>query len=212
MGVDGIRPKNRNASATEDSATTLARIACLFSPIMADMSTAVQPHPISVDEFLERPERWDGNHEELIKGEIHVSPNNKPRHNLIVHAIQQRLQPLEKQGFVVLGEVACRVTDSSLPNTDVAVIRQDRWEANGLDNFLPESPALVVEVASPNQTRNLLIKAALYLEYGAEQVWIAYPQKRVVQVLTPDGSREAREGETVEFHGIVIPVAEIFPA
>jgi Uma2 family endonuclease len=176
------------------------------------MSTAVQPHQMWVEEFLERPERWDGNHEELIEGEIYVSPNNKPRHSEVVRRLERRLLPLEQQGFVVHGEVACRVTDSSLPNTDVAVIRQDRWEANGLDNFLPESPALVVEVASPNQTRKLLIKAALYLEYGAEQVWIAYPLKRVVQVLTADGSREAREGETVEFHGIVIPVSEIFPA
>jgi hypothetical protein len=52
----------------------------------------------------------------------------------------------------------------------------------------------------------------LYLEYGAEQVWIAYPHNRVVQVWTADSSREAREGETVEFHGMVIPVSEIFPA
>src|SRR4051812_22673772 len=179
---------------------------------MAGMSTAVQPHPITVEEFLDRPVRWDGNHEELIEGEIYLSPNNKPRHNLIVDMIQERLQPLKNQGFVVLGEVACRVTDSSLPNTDVAVIRRDRLDVNGLDNFLRESPALAVEVASPKQTRKLLLKAALYLEHGAEQVWIVYPDKRGVQFLTADCSRECRENETVEFHGIVIPVAEIFPA
>jgi Uma2 family endonuclease len=181
-------------------------------PIMAGMSTAVQPHGMTVEEFLERPERWDGNHEELIEGEIYVSPNNKPRHSEVVRRIERRLLPLEQQGFVVLGEVACRVTDSSLPNTDAAVVSREHWEAGGWDNFLRESPALVVEVASPNQMRKLLTKAALYLEHGAEQVWIAYPQKRVVQVLTVDGSREAREGETVEFHSIIIPVSEIFPA
>src|SRR5947209_10863860 len=182
------------------------------SPIMADMSMAVQPHPMTVEEFLERPERWDGNHEELIEGEIYLSPNNKPRHNEVVRRIERPLLPLEQQGFVVLGEVACRVTDSSLPNTDAAVVSRERWEATGWDTFLREAPALAVEVASPKQTRKLLLKAALYLEHGAEQVWIAYPEKRVVQVLTTDGSREAREGETIEFHGIVIPVAEIFPA
>jgi Uma2 family endonuclease len=84
--------------------------------------------------------------------------------------------------------------------------------ATGWDSFLRESPPLVVEVASANPTRKLLKKAALYLEYGAEQVWIAYPHNRVVHVWTADSSREAREGETVEFHGIVIPVSEIFPA
>jgi Uma2 family endonuclease len=179
---------------------------------MTGMSTAVQPHPMSVEEFLERPERWDGNHEELIEGEIYVSPNNKPRHNEVVRRIERQLLPLEQQGFIVLGEVACRVTDSSLPNTDAAVVSRERWEATGWDAFLRESPALVVEVASPNQTRKLLKKAALYLEFGAEQVWIAYPHKRVVQVLTSDGNHEAREGETVEFHGVVIAVSEIFPA
>src|SRR5689334_11856285 len=129
------------------------------SPIMAGMGTAVQPHPMTVEEFLERPEPWDGTHEELIEGEIFISPNNKPRHAIVVDRIQRRLQLLEQQGFVVLGEVACRVTNTSLPNTDVAVIRQDRWETTGLDNFLKESPALVVELASPNQTRKLLKKA-----------------------------------------------------
>jgi hypothetical protein len=90
---------------------------------------------MSVEEFLQRPELWDGNHEELIEGEIYVSPNAKPRHNVVVDRVQERLQPLKKQGFVVLGEVACQVNDSSLPNTDVAVIHQDRWEANGLETF-----------------------------------------------------------------------------
>jgi Uma2 family endonuclease len=81
-----------------------------------------------------------------------------------------------------------------------------------IGNFFRESPALAVELASPNQSRKLLKKAFLYLEHGAEQVWIAYPHKRIIQVLTSDDSREAREGETVEFHGVVIPVSEIFPA
>src|SRR5947209_8522323 len=163
---------------------------------------------MSVEEFLEPPERWDGNHEELIEGEIYESPHSKPRHNEVVSRIERRLLPLEQQGYVVHGEVACRVSDSSLPNTDVAVIRRDRWQATGLDDFLRESPALVVDVASPNQSQKLLRKAALYLEYGAEQVWIAYPFKRVVRVMTPDDDYEARQGETVEFHGIVIPVNE----
>ncbi|MFL6447571.1 MAG: Uma2 family endonuclease [Bryobacteraceae bacterium] len=137
---------------------------------------------MSLEEFLARPQRGDGNHEELIEGEIYVSPDEKPRHAEIVRRIGRSLQPLEDQGFIVLGEVACRVTDSSLPNTDVAVVSPERREATGWDNFLRESPALVVEVASPNQNQKLLRKAPLYLEHGAEQVWIAYPHKRVVRV------------------------------
>jgi hypothetical protein len=50
----------------------------------------------------------------------------------------------------------------------------------------------------------------LYLEHGAEKVWIIYPKSRRVVVMTPDDIREVREGETVDFEGITIPVSEIF--
>ncbi len=175
------------------------------------ISTAVLPSRLSVDEFLRRPERQDGCYEELIEGEVYVSPNVKLRHNDIVRRIERKLQPLEEQGYEVFGEVACRVTEESLPNTDVCVIRRDRWEAVNLDDFLRESPALVVEVASPGN-RKLRRKALLYLEHGAEQVWIVYPKTRRVLVMRPeDEDYEARIEESVEFHGITVLVRDIFP-
>jgi Uma2 family endonuclease len=175
------------------------------------MSTAHAQVPLSVEEFLLRPERWDGYYEELVDGEVYVSPNVKPRHNEIVYRFQEALRPLESKGFVVRGEVACRVTDSSLPNADIAVVRRERWNAIPDGDFLREAPALAIEVASPGN-RQLRRKALLYLEYGAEQVWIVYAKTRTVLVMTADGDREAREGEMVEFYGVRVAVSDLFPA
>ena len=103
------------------------------------------------------------------------------------------------------------VTEDSLPNTDVCVIHRDRWEAANLDDFLREAPALAVEVASPGN-RKLRRKALLYLEHGAEQVWIVYPKTRRVLVMTPENEDyEARIDESVEFHGVTVLVRDMFP-
>ncbi len=173
------------------------------------MTTAIHPKPLSVDEFLQRPAREDGCFEELIDGEVVVSPNVKKRYNDIVRRIERLLLPLEQHGFVIHGEVACRINDYALPNTDVCAIRKDRWDAVGDDDFLRESPALVVEVASPGN-RKLRHKVIQYLEHGAEQVWVVYPKSQTVLVMTLDEDREVREGEWLRFDELRINVTDIF--
>ena len=166
---------------------------------------------MKVDEFALRPERTDGFFEELIEGVVYLSPNVKPRHNEIVRRVEKALRPLEQRGFVLVGEVACRLTDYSLPNTDAAVYRQEVWEAQDLDEFVTQAPLLAVEVHSVSN-RQLNRKADLYLEHGAQQVWILYPKNKRVSIRLPDGeSLEAREGETITFEGLTIPVSDLFP-
>ena len=173
--------------------------------------TALPPRErCTVAEFLERPAREDGFCEELIEGEIYVSPNAKPLHNETVRRLERLLQPLEGSGFIVLGEVACRLSEKSLPNTDVAVIQEAIWSAALQNNeFIRQSPALVVEVHSPNN-RQLQHKAALYLEGGAEQVWIVYPNARRVRVLMQEDDYDVRSGETLEFAGLRIACDALF--
>jgi len=176
------------------------------------MSTALIPGQISIDEFLARPEREDGLQEELIEGEIILSPNAKKRHNDVVRRLERKLQTLEEHGFVVLGEVACRLSAKSLPNTDVSIFRRERWDVVDPDDFIREAPALAIEVVSPgNRNQKLFTKVDLYFEHGAEQVWVVYPKTRTIKVLTQDGNDyEAREGESVSFSGLNLNVSDLF--
>lgn len=144
------------------------------------MSTAVLP--ISIQQFLDRPPRTDGLREELIQGEIVLSPNVKRGHSEIQRRISVLLRPLEQTGYVVLAEFACSFIDQtseSLPNPDLGVVLAEEWNAVDDDAWLERAPALMVEVASPSN-RKLHVKAALYLEHGAEQVWSVFPKTRTV--------------------------------
>jgi Uma2 family endonuclease len=173
------------------------------------MSTAV--HLLTLEEFLARPERDDWQREELIEGELILSPGPKVLHAFVVEQLRERLRPLKDQGFVVASDFACVLPNASVPTPDLAAVRRERWEEAACKDEWPiESPELAVEVFSPGN-RRLHRKAALYLEHGAEQVWIVYPKRRTVSVFTPEGTSEARMGEALEFHGVKVLVDEIFP-
>ena len=48
-------------------------------------------------------------------------------------------------------------------------------------------PDLAVEVQSPGQSDKLMSdKATFYLQHGTHLVWLIYPEKRLVEVLTTD--------------------------
>jgi Uma2 family endonuclease len=97
-----------------------------------------------------------------------------------------------------------------MPSPDLLVVRRERMmEAVRRNDWIQGAPDLVIEISSPSN-RRLQSKADLYLRHGAEQVWTVYPKRRVVIVSTEDGQREAREGETVEFSGVVLNVRDLF--
>jgi Uma2 family endonuclease len=172
------------------------------------MSAASQP--ITLDDFLARPEREDGLREELIEGEIVLSPGPKPLHAQIIRKLREALMPLEAQGYVVAGDFSVMLTPQSMPWPDLGVVNQEAWDdAIRRDSYTTGSPALVIEVRSPSN-RRLGQKATLYLENGAEAVWIVNPKRRTVVVYDNEGVREARENEQVAFRGVIIEVDRIF--
>lgn len=172
------------------------------------MSTAVHHH-ISLADFMARPDREDDRHEELIEGELIVSPGAKFWHAAIVDRIRERLAPLKQKGYVLANDFSCILGKTSMPAPDLAAVSTKRANhAEDNDGWLDGSPELVIEVASPSN-RKLQRKATLYLEYGAEQVWIVYRNTKTVTVMTPEGTTEVRMGETLEFHGVNVAVASV---
>ena len=174
------------------------------------MSTAFHTS-LSLEEFLRRPDRDDGQREELIEGELILSPSAKAWHADIVRRLQRRLVPLEGKGYALVNDSSCILGKHSMPAPDLAAVTEGRWQqAVANEGWLQGSPELVIEVASPGN-RNLHRKAELYLQHGAEQVWIVYRKTRTVVVMTQEDTQEARVGEYVEFHGVRLAVAEITP-
>ena len=170
------------------------------------MSTALNI-PLSLEEFMLRPDREDGQKEELIEGELIVSPAAKLWRAAIVDRLRDNLAPLKQLGYIVGNDFSCILGNLSMPAPDLAAVSVERWNyAEDNDGWLEGAPELAVEVASPSN-RKLQRKAVLYLEHGAEQVWLIYRKTQTVTVMTSEGTTEARMGETLEFRSVRVPVA-----
>jgi Uma2 family endonuclease len=90
-------------------------------------------------------------------------------------------------------------------------VRGERYDATPEGEYFREAPELVVEIRSPSNTgTQLRQKSWLYLEHGAEQVWIIQPESSNVVVLTPQGDdRIVDESGTLEFRDLTIRVADL---
>jgi Uma2 family endonuclease len=131
--------------------------------------------PISVEEYVAMPPLGDDSSDELIQGEIVLSPSAKPLHAKIVRRLLKLLEPLEDAGYELATDFGCILGEHS------------------------------------NRKGLMARKAALYLEYGAQSVWIVYPARRTLIVHDASGESEFRAGELVEFSGVAIPIDRIFP-
>jgi Uma2 family endonuclease len=166
---------------------------------------------LSVEEYLQLPPRENGQSDELIDGEIVLSPSAKPLHAKIVRRLVKLLEPLESLGYELGTDFGCVLGEYSLPGPDLAAVGNQRWNSLAEDDYLQGSPELVVEVFSPANRKGLMAqKAALYLQHGAKAVWVVYPKKQTVVVHDAEGETEFRCGECLEFSGIRIPVSAIF--
>jgi Uma2 family endonuclease len=80
---------------------------------------------------------------------------------------------------------------------------------------VPQLPDLAIEIKSPDDTyKKLREKADYYLANGTKVVWLIYPDKQMVEVLTQDDFQILRAGETLDggdlLPGFTMKVDDIF--
>jgi Uma2 family endonuclease len=99
----------------------------------------------------------------------------------------RRLYPL---GGKVLVEASV-LTSLGLLVADVAWGSPDFVAQHGTETPFSKAPELCVEIASPsNSLRELREKVAAYVEAGAAEAWIGYPQSKRIEFLAATGPRE----------------------
>lgn len=159
--------------------------------------------------------------DELIKGEVVVSPAAKPNHRIIAKRLMVLLDKIVDQAKFEVSfdnSIVVEPTDpASMPRPDVFVMDRTRFRAAAAEDRYPEgSPELSIEVVSPSNTKKKLAeKIELYLANGSLAVWVVYPKKRKV-VLWEGGGKdtEFREGDALPLPSALsnrtIQVSEIF--
>lgn len=179
----------------------------------------VQHKLITLEEFeafIQLPENTDRIFE-LIDGEIvEKMPSNPLSSNIAMRIALPIGNYLttndighitgEAGGYKIFG-------DTYVP--DVAFISKTRLPERPYNGFAPIPPDLAVEVVSPTDDRNdLLKKVANYLAAGV-LVWVVYPDERVVRVFAPGqpvqtlGMDGVLDGGDV-LPGFTLPVTKIF--
>jgi Uma2 family endonuclease len=174
------------------------------------MASLPNSKTVTYEEWLRMPEVSDAR-EEVVNGEIRITPAPKWNHGEIVENIQfALLSQLDRRAFrvkVTLFGLIIRKSPLTSREPDLAV-----FDLNAIveqDGYIHSAPQLLVEVLSPsNNLREREEKLADYASLGVPEVWIVSPEDRTVEVLYLEDThlRTAR----VLSGGILIP--KLFPA
>ena len=174
---------------------------------------------ITVEDFDQLIEPDDMSYE-LDDGELVAMPKPRPRHNRIAKRILLALErylesnpigeALGPENLFVLGPATKRAPGASF-------LRAERAAAFDPDQDIPGAPDLAVEVLSPNdRAEDIRRKIRQYLTAGAIQVWVVYPQSRLLEVWEgPEKlARVAKSGEVLDggtlLPGFYLPVDQLF--
>ena len=142
--------------------------------------------PLSADDLAERYRALcndpcyanvPGKIELDLWGRMVMSPASN-YHSAVQTALASRLAAMGGRAFVE----ASVVTTAGVLVADVAWASDEFMRARGFETPYTQSPELCVEVVSPSNSRKeLREKVAGYLEAGAREVWIVYPQSKRVE-------------------------------
>lgn len=173
------------------------------------MTTPTRLTTADFEAFLNLPQNAD-RRLELIDGEIvETMPNALHAYlvGLFLHALVGYLKahPLGYAG----AEPRFSFGEQDLI-PDVAV-----WRAQPAEAPLTESPLLVVEVQSPGQSDQLMLrKAQIYLQHGCPLVWLVYPRFRLIETFTPTERHLLSVSDTLTGGDVLpsftLPVADVF--
>jgi Uma2 family endonuclease len=123
--------------------------------------------------------------DELIHGEIELSPSGNADHSAVCERLFELLKPiLHGSNFDVHLDTTMHINEEEGPRPDVFIIDKQRWRTARARRGYPEgSPNLVIEVRSPSNTdEELAQRRTIYFsDPRCEEFWIVDPEQRCVQ-------------------------------
>jgi len=158
---------------------------------------------MSWEQFLDLEET--DSKQELLDGELISLPPAKLVHMEIIHRIYDLLKSILR-GYRVWMETGYRLRRGWLI-TDVSVTRPDHSVADG---WMQGAPTVAIEVVSPtNRPAYIEKKTAVYLEEGAAEVWVVYPENRSMAVFRKGSWERVTESYTCALLNLVIDLRTI---
>jgi len=160
--------------------------------------------------------------EEVVNGEIRITPTAKSRHAKIVQRLNRALdRQLDPENTLILCSsfgliIRKHPLTSRVP--DVAVWQLDKVVEQ--DGYFHSAPQLAVEVLSPaNTRRERAEKLTGYAAIGIPEVWVVSPEARTVETLYLENGAYTRahilgDGDQLKprlFPHVQVDIAQIWP-
>jgi Uma2 family endonuclease len=148
-------------------------------------------------EFMALPETSEP--QELIDGEVVMSPAPKDRHQDVVGNAYTLLRGLSGRaggGAVRMAPLDVHLDESNVVQPDVFWVsgESDRCRL-GEDGYWHGPPDLVIEVLSPSTARfDRTVKFLLYEKHAIREYWIIQPDLKQIEVWALDGVEYALRG------------------
>jgi Uma2 family endonuclease len=155
---------------------------------------------ISLEEFLELPETKPAS--EYFNGEIEQKPMPQGEHSIIQTYLSTAINEIGKSAKIALALTELRCTfDRRSIVLDIAVYTWNRipkTEKGRIANRFEVHPDWVIEILSPEQSANKVIKKIIFcLKQGTQLGWLIDPQDESVMIFKPDQFPEIKSDEEI---------------
>ena len=174
-------------------------------------------HRMTAREFFALPET--NQPEELLDGEVIMSPPPIPKHQRVVFGFGKLLDSLIPNGEVFVAPVGVRLDESNVPEPDIVWVSEGGNCVVG-ERYLEGAPDLIVEVLSPGTAlRDKTVKFRLYEKHGVREYWLAEPDAQYLEVWRLEGEKFVYQGvygpddafESIVLGGKMVKLAAVFP-
>ena len=185
----------------------------------------VEKQFISADMFLEYVDQIDKGIVELVEGVIVDMSRPGWEHGEILMSLSSFVYDHVRRnnlGRVSVGDTGFLLEKradgkDTVRGLDLAFVSSDRVSGQLSSGWTTIAPDLAVEVISPgNKAADTRLKVEQLLQAGTTEIWIVYPDLRMVVVHTQLGAKTLRESEVLAggdvLPGFEIRVGDIFPS
>jgi Uma2 family endonuclease len=161
------------------------------------------PPVLTLEDWMQNPLE----HTEWVDGTLVEKNGMTLKHSKIqarTATLWQNYKDANQLGGDVYTEVPCRTTRQGR-SPDVAYLTPDLVAQYGDAKVLPQSFPLIAEVISPTDlAEEVIAKAQEYLESGAAEVWLVYPEVKWVIVVT-------QTTQQIFVAGQIVPTQKVLP-
>ncbi|MEG4349899.1 Uma2 family endonuclease [Microcoleus sp. LAD1_D3] len=165
-------------------------------------ATAAQKH-FTLEEFMAHPP----DQMEWVDGQLVEKNGATLKHGKIQSSLGcawANYKNSSGQGGEAYVEVPCR-TNRQIRRPDVAYLTPELVAQFGNLATLPQSFPLIAEIVSPTDiAEDVFLKAQEYLESSCEEVWLVFPESRLIFVITQNQILTFRSGDTASTQQILI--------